>query len=160
MSTLQDYQKRHIELRQDHLESLAEAQVVTKNPILQDNPDKFKKATEKEIRRILRNEQISRSHKSICRVLKPQIAQSKIDIPSTSTKGHLADPKTWSGPWETINDPAKTASEICKANSSQYHQANNTPFACEPLRSYFGLNSNGRSGCRSGILIPARQNCV
>jgi hypothetical protein len=45
-----DYQGKHIELREDHLTSLAEARILEKQPSLLSNPDRFQRATKDEIR--------------------------------------------------------------------------------------------------------------
>jgi hypothetical protein len=66
----------------------------------------------------------------------------KIDTPA----GHQdpfpqgPDPKTLAGAWASITNPEEIVRHICAANLHQYNQANNTPFATEPLKSYIGTN--------------------
>jgi hypothetical protein len=132
---LHELQRKHVELRENHLESLAEARVLKNKPDLKLQHNKFRVATAKEIRRILRNERCSRSHRSIRRYLRPDDTHrglSKVDVPA----GPAAEPSTWEGPWETVTKPADIATSICEANAKQYHQAHNTPFASEPLLSF------------------------
>jgi len=152
---LHELQRKHVELRENHLESLAEARVLKNKPDLKLQHNKFRVATDKEIRRILRNERCSRSHRSIRRYLRPDDTHrglSKVDVPA----GPAAEPSTWEGPWETVTKPADIATSICEANAKQYHQAHNTPFASEPLLSYFGLNAEkaGSSDLLRGIMPP------
>jgi len=102
--TLCNLQKRHIELRENHLESLAEAQTIHARPDLILDPENPQKATEKEFRRILRNERSRRSHRAVRRCLRPQTIRTgltRIDIPTDKK----ADPKTWNGSWKTITEP-------------------------------------------------------
>jgi hypothetical protein len=139
---LRDHQRQHIELRKNHLESLAAARVITARQSLLSNPDLMKRATEKEIKRIQRNERSRRSHQSIRRYLRPKETiggLARVDVPSDRN----ADPKTWTGPWESISDPEGIAIQVCQANAKQYHQACETPFATEPLLSYIGINGDG-----------------
>jgi hypothetical protein len=139
---LRDFQKQHIELREDFLESLAEARALHFRPTLGTDPDKLEKATEKEVRRIQRNERSRRSHKSVRRCLRPQEVKNglaKIDVPMNPS----ADPKSWDGPWKTITEPEEIAMKVCQANAEQYHQAWKTPFAEEPLLSYIGRAGSG-----------------
>jgi hypothetical protein len=145
-ATLREYQSQHHELRQNHLEALAEARASSINPALLGDPDRLERATDKDIRRIQRNEYISRSHRKVQNTLHPNSAQaglSAIDIPFAQKEETQIDPKQWAGSWTTITDPQEIATKICSANSAQYHQATDTPFASEPLRSYFGLNGDG-----------------
>jgi len=137
MATLRELQSRHQALREQHLETLAE-----------------------EIQRIQRNERISRSHRAIRRVLKPTTCSgglSKVELSSVPENTTPPDPKTWEGPWKIVTDPHHIASAVCTANSAQYHQANDTPFATEPLRSHYGLNGDGPGAedMLNGKLPPA-----
>jgi len=72
---LKTIQRKHIELRSQHLEDLAEAIVIKRCPSLQEpGKDKeFNKRKLKEIRRIKRKEAISRMHKKIGYTLRPNI---------------------------------------------------------------------------------------
>jgi len=139
---IRSYQQRHLDLREEHLESLAQARISSVCPSFQANPDKFKCATAKEVRRIQRNERCSRSHRAIRRCLRPSTIGSglaKVDVPHD----RAADPKLWEGPWDTITEPNLMAEYVCCANAQQYHQAHETPFASEPLLSYIGINGDG-----------------
>jgi len=117
---LTQYQEKHIELREQHLDSLAEARVLAVCPALDLDPDKLQKATAKEILRIQHNERCHRSHRQIRRCLRPQEIKSglaKGDVPTD----HSADPKTWNGPWQVLTNPEDIAQQVCKANAAQYH---------------------------------------
>ncbi len=52
------------------------------------------------------------------------ISLSKVDVPDSLTQ---SDPKTWEGPWRSLTDLEEVAKAVCKANTSQYHQATDTP---------------------------------
>jgi len=151
---LKEFQKKHIELRETYLEALAAARVDHKGLSGSSNPESRKKATEKEIKRILRNERCRRSHRTVRRYLRPREngGLTKIDIPADSN----ADPKTWNGPWLTITQPEDIAMKVCSANAAQYHQACDTPFATEPLLSSIGLDGAGpgSDSIMNGILPP------
>jgi hypothetical protein len=152
---LKQHQKNHIELREKHLDSLAEARVVAVCPALKFDANKMEKATEKEIRRILRNERCRRSHRLVRRCLKSQEEKTglaKVEVPTD----RLADPKTWNGPWQVLTAPEEIAQEVCKANATQYHQAYDTPFATEPLSSYIGMAAaaTGANEILQGNLPP------
>jgi hypothetical protein len=95
-ATLREYQSRHYELRQNHLEALAKARASSINPAIIGDPNRLEKATQKEVRRIQRNECISKSHRKIRSTLHPKTAQIgllTIDVPSAPTEGHTIDPK-------------------------------------------------------------------
>ncbi len=158
MATLRELQSRHQALREQHLETLAVARVEAKCKSL--STEKQKQATAKEIQRIQRNERISRSHRAIRRVLKPTTCSgglSKVELSSVPENTTPPDPKTWEGPWKIVTDPHHIASAVCTANSAQHHQANDTPFATEPLRSHYGLNGDGPGAedMLNGKLPPA-----
>jgi hypothetical protein len=48
------------------------------------------------------------------------------------------DPKTWTGPWQTVTDPTTIAQHVSTTNAQQYNEAHDTPFGQEPLQSYVG----------------------
>jgi hypothetical protein len=140
--TLRNLQKRHIELRENHLESLAEARIIHARPDLTIDPDNLQNATEKEIRRIFRIGRSRRSHRAVRRCLRPQTtrtALTRIEVPTDKN----ADPKTWNGLWKTITEPEEIATSVCHANTKQYHQACETTFASGPLLSYIGPSGAG-----------------
>jgi hypothetical protein len=70
--------------------------------------------------------------------------QSRVDIPAGTDQLYPQgpDPKNWSEPWTTVTNPEEIARHVCTANTRQYHQATNTPFATEPLVSYIGPEAN------------------
>jgi hypothetical protein len=162
-ATLKEHQKKHVELRENHLTELAEAIVYARNPALIDlkRQKEFIKRSQKELRRIKRKEALSRMHRRIKYTLHPDIASgglNRIDIPKSTNldpypKG--PDPKVWEGAWHTINDPTDLAKHVCAANQRQYHQAINTPFGMEPLASAIGYRADTRLAediCKGGTL--------
>ncbi len=64
---------------------------------------------------------------------------------------------SWNGPWKSITNPDNIALHVCAANHRQYHQAHITPFASEPLLSYFGYcgNKPGADALLAGQLPPS-----
>jgi hypothetical protein len=68
---------------------------------------------------------------------------ARVDIPAghDAPYPHGPDPKTWTGPWTTVTNPEDIAQHVCTANTRQYNQAVNTPFATEPLASYVGTTA-------------------
>jgi hypothetical protein len=94
-------QKKHVEHRQFHLQSLAEAIVEKKNPSLVD-PYRFEKKTKRTAHSIIRRERLKRMHKKINRQLHPANSVrglARVDIAETplgrdpllSTFGYKAD---------------------------------------------------------------------
>jgi len=100
--------------------------------------EQFAKATEKEIRRILRVERCRRNHQLICQVLKPELQHSRlsrVDVPESQTP---VNPKEWKGAWRSLMAPDDIGKVLCDTNATQYHQADN-PFGSEPLHTHIGL---------------------
>jgi len=105
-ATLKDVQRRHIELREQYLEDLAEAIILHKRPrLLEPGREKdYEKKKHKEIRRIQRKEALTCLHWKIGCTLKPQLAKgglSVIDVPHTQSQEPFPigpDPKSWEGP--------------------------------------------------------------
>ncbi len=88
-ATLKEHQKKHVELRENHLTELAEAIVYARNPALIDlkRQKEFIKRSQKELRRIKRKEALSRMHRRIKYTLHPDIASgglNRIDIPKST----------------------------------------------------------------------------
>lgn len=71
---------------------------------------------------------------------------TRIDVPDPTNLfspdgkpfGNPKEPKEWKGPWLSVTEPEDMEKYIFEANIKQYHQAYNTPFAQEPLHSFFG----------------------
>jgi hypothetical protein len=151
-AALKEHQKKHVELRENHLTELAEAIVYARNPALIDpkRQKEFIKRSQKELRRIKRKEALSRMHRRIKYTLHPNITSgslNRIDIPKSSNLDPYPegpDPKVWEGTWHTINDPSDFAKHVCAANQRQYHQAINTPLGMEPLASAIGYKADTR----------------
>jgi hypothetical protein len=66
------------------------------------------------------------------------------------------DPQEWPGAWKSITNPTDIAKHISAANTRQYHQAHDTPFGKEPLKTYFGYrgDTSGAKSIIKGILPP------
>ncbi len=148
--TLKSVQTQHIELRDQHLQDLAEAIVLSRNPSLSD-PGKEKvlsKRKTKEINRIKRKESLARMHKTIGFTLKPTLDRgglSRVEVPTSGTTEPYPngpDPTTWTGSWSTINQPSEIAKHVCAANLRQYAQSQSTQFGTEPLATYIGYKAD------------------
>ena len=162
---LKSIQKRHVELRAQHLEDLANAIITLRAPSLL-NPGQeraYERKKQKEIRRIQRREALSRMHRKIGYTLHPGTLKgglSRVDIPNTSSKDPYPmgpDPKTWEGAWTSINDPSELARHVCAANTRQYHQAHHTPCGTEPLATYLGYKGDalGAQHIIAGAELPS-----
>jgi hypothetical protein len=139
--------KDHVALRIKYLEGLAEAIISKRCPILEEPRFVHLKAERisHEIRELKKRDHKRRMYKQIGSILHPETYNqgglSRVDIPADGIGDPFpagADPKTWSGDWNTITNPEDIAQHICATNSCHYHQAHDTPFASEPLSSYFG----------------------
>jgi hypothetical protein len=162
-ATLKDHQKRHLELRGNHLLELAEARVLAKRPHLETNPDtkELMKQREKELRHIIYKEKKTQMFKKIGYLLYPGKYSgrlSSIDIPHSFPAQPLdkIDPKTWTGSWKAVTDPTEIAERVATTNAQQYHQAHDTPFGTDPLKSYFRYRADteGAEQLVRGILPP------
>ncbi len=139
-----------MELRQTHLAYLAEARVEKRSPNLchPSKIEKLDKAITKEIQQLAHREQRRRMFKKISHILHPEDTHgglTRVDIPASDNDEPYPsgpDPKTWNGPWKSVTYPEEIARHVCAANHRQYHQAHITPFASEPLLSYFGYCGN------------------
>jgi len=149
-ATLKDIQKNHVELRSQHLKELANAIITFRRPaLLEPGKEKeYEKKKQREIRRIMRREALIRVHKKIGYILKPNLTNgglSRVDVPYHSTGAPYPlglDPKSWNGPWVSLNSPKDIAEHVCAANTRQYHQAHCTPCGKEPLSSFLGYKAN------------------
>jgi hypothetical protein len=149
-AALKVHQKKHAELRERHLEELAEAIVYNRNPTLTDpkQQHEFIKRTQKELRRIKRKEALSRMYRRIRLTLHPDATAgglNRVDVPHSPNQAPYPtgpDPKTWEGAWRTITNPSDLANHICSANRRQYNQAINTLFGMEPLASTIGYKAD------------------
>lgn len=146
---LHDYQKQHLDLRANHLQSLADARLIAREPSLLD-PEKTKKYEEKrakESKRIIRKEANKQLHRKLGHILHPDHNNgglSSVDIPFTSAPPYPIGPhpKTWTGPWQTVTDPTTITQHVSATNARQYNQAYDIPFGQEPLQSYVGYNGD------------------
>jgi hypothetical protein len=161
---LKEYQKDHIQLREEHLKMLAEARILARYSIPQPKMAQSQdKRVTKEIHRIKRKEALKLMHSRINRALHPGDVLrglQSVDIPASESSLPFPegpDPKTWKGPWRPISDPEEMAAHICAANARQYHQSHSSPFCSEPLLSYFGYSAEnpGSKHLVEGILPPA-----
>jgi hypothetical protein len=94
--------------------------------------------------------------------LKPDLVRgglSVVDVPQASHPEPFSvgpDPKTWTGSWQTINDPTTIAKHVCAANARQYHQAHHTPCGTELLASHLGYKAltSGSEEIIKGVGLP------
>jgi hypothetical protein len=140
---LREMQKRDSQLRVTHLEEQAEACITSKHGASLPH-QKMLTAKKKEINRIIQIERIKRTHRNVRSSMIPLLNEGglkTVEVPNIANKKGIGS-KTWHGFWKTLSNPVEIAKQICAANAAQYHQANNTPFASEPLLSYFGHDAN------------------
>jgi hypothetical protein len=123
---LKDYQKQHIELREDHLNQLATAIVLHRSPdiLLQGNVQELDKRHLKEIKRILRKEMMKHIYGKVGATLKPgnHTGLSTIDVPTTNEVEPYPIgpyPKQWTGAWRSITDLAGIAKHVSAMNARQ-----------------------------------------
>ena len=147
-TTLHNYQKRHLELRTNHLQELADARLISRNPnVFNTDSKKLEKQRKKELHRIIRRESNKQLHRKIGYLLKPEKFSgglNSVDIPAGSDQPFPSgpDPKLWEGTWHVITDPDKITTHVAASNSRQYNQATNTPFGQEPLQSLYGYKGD------------------
>ncbi len=137
---LREYQQQHIQLREEHLKSLAEARVVAKNTslLLPQKVHNLEKRITRELHHIKKKESQRTMHSRIDRALHPGDmfrGLQSVDIPATENSDPFPigpDPKTWSGPWRTVSNPEEIAIHVCAANARQYHRPIPLPFVVIP----------------------------
>jgi hypothetical protein len=121
---LKDHQKRHLELRSNHLTKLAEARVLTRCPALQ-SPEKtaiLEKNTAKKVHHIIYREKKRQLFRKIGYLLYPSWYNGSlgcIDIPNADNIEPFPqgpDPQTWQRSWTTVTDQNTLAKHISAAN--------------------------------------------
>lgn len=138
--------RRHTELRNTHLEDLAEAIVLDRSPgLVHESVAHIKdERVTTQIKQLLKREHMCRMFRKIKRILKPEVKQglSCVDVPDPSSgnesHGDPSQPKTWSGLWRSVTRPNDIASVIKELNRAQYHQAHGTPFGSGPVAGVLG----------------------
>jgi hypothetical protein len=128
---LRTLQQAHRQLRETHLDSLADAIVLKSSPNLSyDSVAHIRdERKQKVIKRLRFCERMKRAYKKIGHTLKHPVhlGLSRIDIPDrTANDPNLGDPdspKSWKGPWISILNPEAIAKAVTKVNIAQYHQA-------------------------------------
>jgi hypothetical protein len=123
-NTLNSYKKLHRQLRESHLDSLADAIVLHHSPnLIHDSVSHIKEERKlKTIKHLRFRECMHRIYKKIGFTIKPTntLGLNKIDTPDSSiqdpTLGNPTDPKNWKGPWLSITDPTDIAQEVIKMN--------------------------------------------
>ncbi len=129
---------------------LADAIVTKRHPHLDLPANRHLKPEQvaKEIKELIKREQRRRMYRKIGHCLQPESFNfgglSRGDIPAGTDQPYPQgpDPKNWSGLWTTVTNPEEIAMHVCAANTRQYHQATNTPFATEPLAFYIGSEAD------------------
>jgi len=143
---LKSLQQQHQQLRDTYLEELAEAIILDRSPHLEDEKHAHILAEQRarQIKQIISREKMRRMFKKIGITLKKNYGGglSRIDVPDASAasivNGDPNNPKQWKGPWRSVTSPREIALEVCKINSSQYHQAHYTPFGSGQLADQLG----------------------
>jgi hypothetical protein len=152
------------ELRESYLNNLAKAILLKRCPHL-DEPHHHQLKQSRiahEIRELIKREKRRKMFYQIGRCLRPTHLNTSglasILVPAGNIQPYPMgpDPKTWEGSWTSITDPTLISQHVCSANTRQYNQAADTPFATEPLRSYIGhdASATGASSLLSGSLPP------
>ena len=145
---LKELQHQHKELRKDYIEGLAEACVFKRFPTAEQGTSFFDEQKEKQLKALSNRESARAMHSKIRTALNRQQGggTTRVDVPDKkhlfspdgTSNGDPSDPKRWKGPWLAISEPEDMLDYIIEANIKQYHQAHDTPFAQEPLYSFFG----------------------
>ncbi len=141
---LQHLQCDHRQLRQSHLESLAEARALQHQPHLVNHPGKLHQNTLAQLKGLIKRERKRNMYRKIGYRFNRSTSNTitKLDIPDSSvihpTFGDPKKPKTWTGPWKIMTNPKEIAKVIISMNESQYDQAHDTPFGSGPLADSIG----------------------
>lgn len=160
---LYDSQKQHLTLRANHLQSLAEARLIARDPNILDpkRAKQFEEKRAKEVKCIAWREANKQLHRKVGLILNPDRYNgglSSIDVPTILEPPYPfgPDPKTLDGPWHTVTNPAAIAHHVSATNARQYNQAHSTPFGQEPLQSYVGYKGDqpGAEALIQGRLPP------
>ena len=146
--TMKEMQKRHVELWKEYVESLAEVIVLHRFPSAEEGTTFFQGQIEIQLKALNNRESARTMHFRIRNALQRHQGggTTRVDIPDSQmlfspdgeSYGDPNDPKKWKGPWSVITEPTEMLQCIMEANIKQYHHAFDTPFAQEPLYSFFG----------------------
>jgi len=152
-ATLRQYQSHHKELRETHLELIADAIVWDRNPALFSWAAQPIRSTRQQhqLRQLKQCDKMRKSYRKLKGVLKKlhPMGISKLDVPDNSfgnpAHGDPANPKTWTGPWKTLVNLKEISKHIMTLNIQQYHKAHCTPFGSGPLAGEMGRSGNSSS---------------
>ena len=150
-----DFQRRHAELRRQYLADLAEAKLLQRRPWLNEDgyEQQLREQTEKQLRELVKREEVRRMHRTIRSILKPGQGQGllQVEVPDTdavppkgTTFGNPKDGKTWKGPWKVIKEPNEMARRVAIDNIREYHQAHPTPFCNGILGQHLGQYADSK----------------
>ncbi|MFN9983564.1 MAG: hypothetical protein ACK53Y_26805, partial [bacterium] len=101
-------QKKHLELRANHLSELAEARLLFRNSKAYEKDSKqLERQRQKELNRIIRKEFNQQLHRKIGYLLKPDKFSgglNSVDVPDGSNQPYPSGPgpKSWPGAWNVV----------------------------------------------------------
>jgi hypothetical protein len=90
----------------------------------------------------------------------------RVDIPAVADYQPYSqgpDPRNWEGPWLSISDPNQVAKYICKENTRQYNQAEQTPLGSGYLAENIGMSASSPSAediLQGTFLIPDSESIL